>query len=158
MLSRLLAKITGADKKKKYPDQQADIMGRVGDYIIIYPYGMYCNLPSDVLAEEIKPGMLVPITVVRPDDVAQGEPVIYHPVTNARITFRNNGDIDIQSNTIINVDSTTKVVVTSPDIELIGNAKLGGSGGQAIARIGDTVDVAGVPGTITSGSTKHTAT
>lgn len=139
MFSRLLAKITGADKKKKYPDQQAEIMGRVGDYIVVFPYGLYCDLPGDALAEEIKHGMLIPITVIRPDDVEQGEPVFYHPVTNTRIIPRNDGSLDIIANgqavniqcDNANVNADANINLTAPlttiagDLTVTGNTTLG---------------------------------
>ena len=39
----------------------------------------------------------IPITVARPEDVERGEPVIYHPLTNSRVIFRNSGDIDVEA-------------------------------------------------------------
>jgi len=48
----------------------------------------------------------------------------------------------------ITLQHRAKVVVQAPDVEL------GATGGQAVARVGDTVTVGGVAGTITSGSAK----
>ena len=83
MLSRLWGKITGADKGKKYPDQQGSLLGRSGDFIIIYPYGLYCDLPSGAMFRNIGDGMAIPATIDRPAEAAQGEPVFYHPQQTA---------------------------------------------------------------------------
>ena len=92
MFSALWGRITGADKEKALPDQQASVLGRLGDYIIIYPYGMYCDLPNDVWLNILGKGQAIPMTSSRPDS-ARGEPVYFHPVTGAKVHFKNNGDI-----------------------------------------------------------------
>jgi phage gp45-like len=52
----------------------------------------------------------------------------------------------------IDIDGTGSI------LNLKGSYRLGGTGGQPIARVGDTVRVGGVDGVITSGSGAHTAT
>lgn len=98
MLRQLWGRITGADKRLTVPDQQASVNGRVGDYTIIYPYGLYCDLPDNVYMKEVGRGALIPTTVERPDDHERGDIVLFHPVNKTRLILRNNGDIDIIGN------------------------------------------------------------
>ena len=133
MFSRLWGRITGADKRKALPDQQASVLGRLGDYIVVYPYGSYCDLPDDVWLRVIDEGVVIPVTSDRPD-TTRGEPVFFHPVTGAKVHFKNNGDIDIITSADVNVSCenanitcTTKAIVTAPDIELTGNVKITGN-------------------------------
>ena len=94
MLSAIWGKITGADKKKAIPDQQASVLGRLGDYTIIYPYGMYCDLPDDVWLNILGKGKAIPMTSSRPDS-SRGEIIIFHPVAGSKIHFKNDGSINL---------------------------------------------------------------
>lgn len=91
----LWGRITGADKKLNYPEQQTSFIGRIGDYTIIYPYGMYCDLPNNTLLRQVGSGASIPVTVKRESDAARGEIVLFNPTTTTRVILRNNGDIDI---------------------------------------------------------------
>lgn len=123
MLSALWGRITGKDKGKKYPDQQAVFLGRVGDYAIISPYGLYADLPADTLLLEIKPGVAIPVTVRRPGDTEQAEPTFFHPATNTRIIARNNGNLDILTDDTttgdVNIQTVNANITASGDINAI---------------------------------------
>lgn len=91
-------KITGKDKRKAYPEQQGTILGRLGNFIMVFPYGFYCDLPAKAWFKRLisKDGNIaIPFTTKRPKDSKQGEPVFFHPETNTRIIKRNNGDVDV---------------------------------------------------------------
>lgn len=126
MLSALWGRITGKDKRKKYPDQQAVFLGRVGDYTVIFPYGLYADLPANTLLKEIAPGVAIPVTVKRPGDTEQAEPVFFHPATNTRIIGRNNGDLDILTDDTtagnVNIQTVDANITASGDV----NATIGG--------------------------------
>ena len=139
-MNKLWGRITGKDKKLKYAEQQAVFLGRTGDYTIIYPYGVFCDLPADVLLKEVGNGAAIPVTVTRPADTEQGEPVIFHPATNTRIIFRNNGDIDVYSKKInvmatdvnatcdnVNMNVASQIIATVPLMTLNGNLAIIGS-------------------------------
>jgi len=155
-ISKLWGRITGADKRKQYPVQQGSTLSRVGDLSIVYPFGFYADAPQDQLYIHIADGVVMPVTVLRPDDSEQGEPVFFHPETNTRIIARNNGDLDIlkgDGGDVNIVADTVNIDASTTNI---------GVGGDPIARLGDTVAITledpgeswdGAPGegTITSG-------
>ena len=122
----LWAKITGADKKAPMPKQQVVSLGRVGDYTVIFPYGMSADLPNDVLLRVIAPGIAIPVTTTRPSDAERGEPVFFHPTTNTRIIARANGDLDIDT-----IDASGNVNVNCVD------ANVNASGDVGITAVGD---------------------
>jgi hypothetical protein len=114
----LWGKITGKDERKQQPRQQASFLGRVGDYNLVFPYGLYGDLPANTLLQEIAPGVAIPVTVKRPSDTEQGEPVFFHPATNTRIIARNSGDLDVFSDTAVNV--TAPLTTFSGDVQIDG--------------------------------------
>ena len=83
--------------------------------------------------------------------LAQGEVAIYDDqgqtvhLTRAGIVIQSTGKITISSSAEVDV-TAPKVVVTSADVEL------GGAGGEAVARVGDQVDLS--TGLIKTGSAK----
>lgn len=175
------ARITGKDKRKQYPEQQGVSLGRVGDYTVIFPYGSYADLPADALLLEVAPGVAVPVTVKRPSDTKQGEPVFFHPGTNTRIILKNNGDLDVVAEGKgVNITSkNVKVTADAAEVKASGDVKLEavnvdvkastavnidspqtniGVGGIPIARLGDTVTipVTSAPGNTSTGTISAT--
>jgi hypothetical protein len=126
MLKALWGRITGADAKKQYPAQQAAFLGRLGDYVILHPYGSFCDLPAEALLLRVGEKAALAATVKRPSDTARGEPVLFHPSTNTRIIFRNNGDLDILTD---EVGGSVNVKTVNANIEASGNltATVGGT-------------------------------
>jgi hypothetical protein len=93
--SNLWGRVTGADKGQDVPVQQVEVLGRVGDCVIVSPYGLYADLPNDVLLTEVGEGKAASVTVKRPDDLARGEPAFFHPETNSRVIARNDGSLEL---------------------------------------------------------------
>ena len=124
MFSALWGRITGADKEKALPDQQASVLGRLGDYIIIYPYGMYCDLPNDVWMTSLGKGRLIPATSSRPAS-ARGEIVLFHPVTGDKIHLKNDGSIDVVAGSAVNV--TAPEVIVNGNVTITGNLAVQGA-------------------------------
>jgi len=136
MINRLkklirLARISngGADDKQQ-PLQQIDYLGKVGNSVIFFPYGMHGNIPIDTLILMLTPNgdsaSRVGIAVApenRPK-MAVNEFCLYHPKTESIIHFKNDGSID----------------VTAPEMVLNGNVTINGdldvTGATAL---GDTV-------------------
>lgn len=167
--------ITGPDKKLKTPNQQAEAFNAVADYTVVHPYGLYCDLPPQTLAVQLRADALMGVTQARPADCARGEPAFYHPQTGTRIIPRANGNLDVLVGTgggAVNIVCTTASISASGGITLDGDtqingnlsvdgdftntgaAQLGGAGGQPIARKGDATNGS----SIVAGSPQHTAT
>lgn len=124
MFSALWGRITGADKKKALPDQQASILGRLGDYIVIYPYGLYCDLPNNVWLSILGKGKAIPVTSSRPAS-ARGEIVLFHPETGDKIHLKNDGSIDVVAGSAVNV--TAPNMTFNGDVVFNGNVAINGN-------------------------------
>jgi len=115
------------------------------------------------------------------DEMPEGEYECGNFVTGSSIRFYEDGSIKITSVDALNVavegninitcggnlsvNATGAADITASDVTvnadnatLNATCAIGGSGGAAIARVGDAVLVGGVTGAITSGSGTHTAT
>lgn len=162
MLSALWARITGKDKGLRFPDQQAVALGRAGDYTVIFPYGHSCNLPDDALLLEIAPGIAIPVTVSRPTDAARGEVALFHPVTNSRMIFKNDGNIDVKApGSVVNVEAETVNMTgdlnVAGDLTVTGSTTLGSTVTSNGKDISDTHTHSGSP-TAPSGPVSDTGT
>ena len=126
----LWARITGKDKGKTFPNQQTSALGRVGNDNIIFPYGLYCDLPDEARVRTLGNGYSIPSTVKRPDDLNRGEPVFFHPETNTRIIARNDGSLDIETgggeSAPVNI-ICTQANITAAETNISGNATIGGN-------------------------------
>lgn len=130
---------TGSDNRRA-PEQQVEYLGKVVDAIVAMPYGSHANVPEDFMAVLLQLStqeqnrILLPLSLTeRPHPIASGEVVYYHPITGDKIHFKNNGDIDITTKADVNincananVNATTKVNVTAPNVEITGNVKITG--------------------------------
>ena len=142
MFTSLWGKITGADKKKALPDQQASVLGRLGDYIILYPYGMYCDLPNDVWLNVLGKGKAIPMTSSRPDS-DRGEIIFFHPETGDKIHFKNGK--------IISIEAGTSIDITAPDMTFNGNVVFNGNVAiNGNLSVSGTISGAGVTDTTTN--------
>lgn len=103
MIKRAVITLGGTDDKE-LPIQQLSYNGKVADAEIIFPYGVHANLSADnntlcivfaVDGQEDYRAAMGYTPTLRPKPLAEGEVVFYHPLTQSKIHFRNNGDIDI---------------------------------------------------------------
>jgi hypothetical protein len=180
-MNKRYGRITGPDLKKKTPVQQTSMLGRSGDHIVNFPYGLYADLPDDAMVKEIDCGWAVPVTEKRPGDLKRSEPTFFHPSTNTRIIARNDGSLLIETGTggiapvVINctqanINASESATINTPlatftgDVQIDGAlntdgaATLGGDSGVGIARLGDEVTVGSSTGTITGSSSTNKAT
>lgn len=142
---RNLIRLCRFSKKEKddqqFPVQQVEYLGKVVDVFIIMPYGSHANIPEDflgVLAQvsgQEQNRIVIPTSAKeRIHPVESGEVVYFHPVTKSKVHFKNNGDIDIETEADINATCanlnavvTTKATVTAPESEFIGNVTVNGN-------------------------------
>ncbi len=103
MIKRAVITLGGTDDKE-LPIQQLSYNGKVADAEIIFPYGVHANLSADnntlcivfaVDGQEDYRAAMGYTPGLRPKPLEEGEVVFYHPLTQSKIHFRNNGDIDI---------------------------------------------------------------
>lgn len=153
MIKRAVITLGGADDKE-LPIQQLSYNGKVADAEIIFPYGVHANLSADnntlcivfaVEGQEDYRAAMGYTPALRPKPLEEGEVVFYHPLTQSKIHFRNNGDIDIDVagdngdlnatikkdlNIIVAGDATIDVTgtatVTAPTTNWTGNINLNG--------------------------------
>ena len=144
----------------QFPIQQVEYLEKAGDSFVVLPYGVHANIPEDFLglllsAQEQNRFVMPLSSKERIHPVESGEVVFFHPVTKSKIHFKNNGDIDIETEADVNVacananitaseditatcvnasvSASTKATVTAPDIDLTGNVNITG-----------TLDVSGI--------------
>lgn len=123
--------VTGGDQAKQVPIQQITFKGKVADTLMVFPYGLYANVSStDALAllfsiegNEGSRAAMAYTPQLRPEDLEQDEVAIYHPFTKSFIKFRNNGDIDIDTDVedasgSININAVNVNVTASGDVGL----------------------------------------
>ncbi len=124
LIRRLLrwARVTlPGDDTGDFPIQQVGYLGKVGDALVWFPYGMHANIPADELvlavsmqgnpeARVVLPGS--PQKRVKP--LAAGEVVFFHPDTGSKIHFKANGDIEITSTSEIKATAVGDVTITTP--------------------------------------------
>ena len=138
MMRSLWARITGKDKGETFPNQQTSALGRIGNDNIIFPYGLYCDLPDGSRTRTLGNGYSISSTVKRPDDLSRGEPVFFHPETNTRIIPRADGSLDIETGsggtapvnincTQANITASSSVTVDTPAATFTGNVQIDGN-------------------------------
>lgn len=153
------------------PSQQMEYLGKVGDGIIVFPYGLHANVPPDILTlmfaieGHSENRAAIPFNTTKRPKLAAGEVAFFHPLLpDMLIKLQANGKMLIKSGVSVDVDAPEATfsgnVTIAGDLQVAGDfnvdgtATLGGSGGAAIARTGDAVS----GGVITGGSATHKAT
>jgi len=133
----------GGSDDKQFPVQQVEYMGKVGDCMMIFPYGMHGNASEDSLVLMMTPNADsanragIPGTPHERPKMAINEFCLYHPKTQSIIHFRNNGDIDIDTSknksgnlnvntTQANITASNSVNITAPDTNINGNLTVTG--------------------------------
>ena len=174
LIKRGIVSLPG-DDSGVYPRSQVIFMGKVKQVEMVSPYGLFSNAPKDSCAllfsiqgqeENIAGVGYSPLS--RFKNLKSGEVVVGNPGTGSYVKFSSDGtvtvysaaDVNIQGAGAINITSSTatKITCTNCTIAASGNIALG-SGGKAVARVGDAVQVStstGI-GTITAGSSKVTS-
>jgi len=144
--------------------------------LALYPYGFFANAPKGALAvllnlngqEDNKVGMpFIPQEEFEGEegrfkDLQPGEVLVGNLLTRAFVKFDRDGHIIVEANGDVEVTATGDVSVSAGDVIIqaenaivdADSVLLGGTGGPAVARVGDSVS----NGIITSGSSKVSAT
>lgn len=133
------------------PIQQVSYLGKTADVEIITPYGVHANLPTnnDVLMtmwsvagqEDFRVGMGY-TPKLRPKETPVGEVIFYHPLTQSRVQFKNNGDIEIDSTG----DNGSTIITIKKDLSItvLGDTTINTTGDTTVTTDGNAViDVTG---------------
>lgn len=173
MLKNLIrwAKITKAGSDDtQFATQQMTYLKKVGDGIMVFPYGTHANVPPGALAlmfaVQGNPDNRAAIawTPKNRPTLAEGEVAFYHPPTKAFIIWRASGDLDIETgdggtgNVNINckqanVTASESVTFDTPEATFTGNVTID----QNLTVTGDTTlsDTVTSNGKDTSDTHKH---
>lgn len=133
----------GGDDDLDIPRQQVSYLGKTSECQMISPYGHHANLPADNQClvtmwsvqgqEDHRVGMGYTPTL-RPRNLPVGEVVFYHPLTQSRVQFKNNGDIEIDATG----DNGSGIITIKKDLSIT----VGGN--ASISVVGDaSVDIDG---------------
>lgn len=143
--------------------------------LALYPYGYFANAPKGALAvllnlngqEDNKVGIpFIPQEDFdgaegRFKDLQPGEVLVGNLLTRAFVKFDLDGNVEVEAPGDVYVTALGNVTISAGDVTIqaenaivdADSVSLGGSGGPAVARVGDSV----ANGVITSGSSKVSA-
>ncbi len=144
-----LVRITaGGLDDKDAPVQQIEYLGKVANGVMVFPFGFHANVDPDSLGIKVtynaqpENRAIFPLSFLRrPKRLATGEVVVYHPKTGTKIHFRDNGDIDVVTNTA--KSGNVNIVCNDANITAAGDVAVTNTGTTTIDTTGDiTVDSA----------------
>ncbi len=123
------ARITkpGSDDKQ-FATQQMEYLGKVGDGLVIFPYGLHGNVPADSLAlmfavqGNSDNRAAIAWTPKNRPKLKGGEVAFYHPPTDALIKWDESGNLNI----ITGKNGSGIVNVTASTINMTGNVNITG--------------------------------
>ncbi len=120
--ARVTAALAGS---KQFPVQQMEYMGKTADGFMVFPYGLFANVPKDTLALMMaiqgNPDnrAAIPCSVDNRPTLNEGEPALYHPlIPDLKIVLQSNGRMLIKS--LVGVD------VEAPEATFSGNVTIAG--------------------------------
>ena len=148
------------DDSKQFPVSQVRYLSKTQDAEMIYPYGFGALAPKDAIcivfnvnAQESNLAGIPTLPQSRIKNLKEGDVFMHNAKTGDSIKLTENG-IEIISASSISITAATIATIKAPSIVLDGNVSLGGVGGPAIARVGDSI----MAGVIVTGSANHSAT
>jgi len=118
-------------KGLQFAAQQVNYLGKTADASVLFPFGVYANLPPDVLtliaSVQGNPDNRVAIGCLLKDrpDLAAGETAFYHPSTGAYIIWRSGGNLEIKTDGSITVDCAS-ATITSQSTDVDGDVNIDG--------------------------------
>ena len=134
---------------KQFPAQQIEFLGKTADALIISPYGMHSNIPTDVLGlvvtvqghQENK--AIIGVSAPNRPKLESGEISFYSPESGSSITLKTNGDIEVNAGSGV-VNMTADSVNLSGDLNVDGDTSVKGITSNG-TDIGDTHTHIGSP-------------
>ena len=149
-LSRIVDKAI-ASTGNTPPVQLIEYQGGNSETAMLFPYGMYANVPNDTLAVTFFVGgtpenkVSIAGTFANRPELEQGEIAIFRPDNETLIKFANSGDIEISTANNVTINATQSVTVNSTEDMTLnsgGDMTLTATGSIEITA-GSTVDING---------------
>lgn len=162
LVRQALVSRDGADDQR-YPNLQVSYyLGKVGDAVAWFPYGFHANVPAGTLsvmwnllgnpeARVVLPGS----PASRPRPLAAGEVVVYHPGTGTTVHLKNNGDVEVTTDTRVVINTGTDTEVNAGGdvtLDAQGDVNATAAGDVNITSTGGVVNISGQVSMVSSGS------
>ena len=149
MLRNLLrwARITkpGTDADQ-FAVQQMEYLGKTGNGVIVFPYGLHGNVPDDALAlmfavqgDPENRAAIAWTPQIRPT-LKAGEVAFYHPPTETQLLFDESGNVTLTTVTggSVTVNAATDVTINAPTLTINGDIVINGTMTNNGKDVGDT--------------------
>lgn len=146
MLKNILkwARITSKQEgEQQFATQQMEYMGKVGDGIVAYPYGLFANIPADnlVLMGSVQGDadnrVAIGCALKDRPQLNSSEVALYHPPTGSVIKFTESGDLEIEAGgAVFNISGGT--VNVTANLILTGNLNVLGTMTNNGQNVGNT--------------------
>lgn len=119
----------------QFPVQQMEYLGKIGEGVMLFPYGYHGNVPDDFVTlmgsvqgssdNRVAIGCLPKNRPI----LKPGEVTFYHPPTDAFIMWRANGDLDIITGDggKSDINITAKSINITGDLNVTGNTAFFGT-------------------------------
>lgn len=148
----------GSDAEQ-FATQQVEYLGKVADALIVFPYGVHGNVPTDalalLLAMQGNPDNRAAIAwtpKIRPT-LVDGEVAFYHPPTGGTVIWKQNGNLEITT------DADIIATCANLTANVSGDATVDSGGNIAVTAGGDiTADATGDLTATSGGTASVTAT
>lgn len=142
----------------QFPVQQIEYMGKTTDCLVFFPYGQFARLPKEqflllfsIAGEENHRAAFGSGDPTDRPEINQGEVVYFHPESQTKLTFKNGGELEIDSKSDLNITVNGDVNITAnEDVNITANGDVNitpggrvnlGSGGDTILRDSDLFTV-----------------
>jgi len=148
----------GGEDKVDFAIQQVTYLGKTGNCTMISPYGHHANLPANNEVEVVMFSMqgqednrhgIGYTPKLRPRELPVGEVVYYHPLSQSKMQYKNNGDIEIN----IIGDNGSFLITVKKDLTITvgGNASITVAGSTTLDTTGKVDIISGTDTDITAG-------
>lgn len=149
------ARITkaGADDKQ-FPIQQMEYLGKVGDGVMVFPFGFHGNVTPDSLAlmfavqGHSDNRAAIAFDPKNRPKLAEGEVAFYHPPTGAFMIWRSDGSLEIET-----ANEGTANINIKANLNITGNLSVTGETalGETVTSDGTNISNDHVHGGVQSG-------
>ncbi len=125
-----------------YPTQRMGFLGKIGTSQTWFPYGFSAHAPAGALALMFAVGgdsdahVHLPGSPQSRPELKQGEVVMYHPASGAKVHFQEDGSIEVTSAIDVTINGGAAVNVNAINIGLTGDVTITGN-----AVVSGTMDV-----------------